>query len=148
MATELLYQCPGQRIDTLDTVNKHTSTRLSRRRPYMNTYTRHTPIWVSDRPTGSVVMLQLNPVLCLYLVISISIIFQSKLIIKFQYMYISVTEKISGISKINPKVSIHTTYKLCQRSLSSLISQSRLTQYPKLISCTISDRLQESPVPN
>ena len=23
----------------------------------MNTYTRHTPIWVSDRPTGSVLML-------------------------------------------------------------------------------------------
>ena len=77
-----------------------TSTRLSRRRPYMNTYTRHTPIWVSDRPTGSVVMLQLNSVLCLYLAISISIMFQSKLIIKFQYMYtvyscISVTKKIS-----------------------------------------------------
>ena len=69
--------------------------RLSRRRPYMNTYTLHTPIWVSDRPTGSVGTLQLISVLCLYLVISISIMFQSKLIIKFQYMYISVTEKIS-----------------------------------------------------
>ena len=76
-------------------VPNKTSTRLSRRRPYMNTYTLHTPIWVSDRPTGNVGTLQLNSVLCLYLVISISIMFQSKLIIKFQYMYISVTEKIS-----------------------------------------------------